>query len=267
MSLPWLNAPVFYVLAHVQFNAIPAMAKYAGEIADRLRKIDYPDPQEEKQTIFSFGVALDGSPSSQQMEQKEVPRWRISNTEKTSGFLLLQDALIFHTTTYLDRYSFFAELRKGLDVVHEVIGLSFVDRIGLRYLNVVKPEAEETLDQYLQPAVRGLGQCFDSGQLQHNMVEAIALLDCGTLISRAFTAHSAGDHPPMPPELMPLSLKVQDRFNPCNGWVTVLDNDCFMQQRIPFSTSDIEASLRKLRNGIDLAFKASITDYAIKKWQ
>ncbi|MBI2779069.1 MAG: TIGR04255 family protein [Gammaproteobacteria bacterium] len=267
MSTSWHNAPVFYVLAHIQFNAIPVMAKFAGEIADRLRKIGYPDPQEEKQTIFSFGVAPDGSPSPQQVEQKEIPRWSISNTEKTSGFLLLQDALIFHTTTYLGRDIFFAELLKGLEVVNEVIGLSFVDRIGLRYLNTVKPETDERLDQYLMPAALGLGQCFDTGQLQHSMVEAVALLDCGTLISRAFTTNSAGDHPPMPPELMPLSLKVQDRFSPCKGLVAVLDNDCFLQQRIPFSISDIEASLQKLRVGIGLAFDASITDYAKEKWQ
>lgn len=267
MSSPWRNAPVFYVLAHIQFNAILGMAKFAGDIADRLRKIGYPDPQEEKQIVLSFGVAPDGSPSPQQVEQKEVARWRISNTEKTSGFLMLQDALIFHTTDYLDRDSFFAELHKGLEVVNNVIKLSFVDRIGLRYLNVVKPEAGETLPQYLQPAALGLGECFDTNQLQHNLVEAIALLDCGTLISRAFTANSAGDHPPMPPELMPLSLKVKERFSPCNGLVTVLDNDCFMQQRIPFSISDIEASLRKLREGIDLAFEASITPYAKEKWQ
>ena len=107
MNSSWDNAPVFYVLAHIQFNAIPAMAKYADEIADRLRKIGYPDPQEEKQIVLSFGVAPDGSPSPQQVEQKEVARWRISNTEKTSGFLMLQDALIFHTTDYLDRDSFF----------------------------------------------------------------------------------------------------------------------------------------------------------------
>lgn len=267
MSLPWRNAPVFYVLAHIQFNAIPAMAKYADEIADRLRKIGYPDPQEEKQIVLSFGVAPDGSPSAQQVEQKEIPRWRISNTEKTSGFLMLQDALIFHTTTYLDRDSFFAELRKGLEVVHEVIGLSFVDRIGLRYLNVVNPEAEETLGQYLQPEARGLGQCFGDDQLQHNMVEVIAQLNYGTLVSRAFTIKSSGGPPPMPPELIPLSLKVQDRFSPCEGLVTVLDNDCFMQQRIPFSISAIEVSLQKLRDGIDIAFQASITDYAKEKWQ
>ena len=267
MSSPWRNAPVFYVLAHIQFNAILGMAKFAGDIADRLRKIGYPDPQEEKQTVLSFGVAPDGSPSPHQVEQKEVPRWRISNTEKTSGFLLLQDALIFHTTTYLDRDSFFTELRKGLEVVHEVIELSFVDRIGLRYLNVVKPEAEETLAHYLKPEARGLGQYFVTGQLKHNMVETVALLDCGTLISRAFTTNSAGGHPPMPPELIPLSLKVQDRFSPCEGLVTVLDNDCFMEQRIPFSISAIEVSLRKLRDGIDIAFQASITDYAKEKWQ
>jgi len=266
MSLPWRNAPVFYVLAHIQFNAIPAMVKYADEIADRLRKIGYPDPQEEKQIVLSFGVASDGSPSPQQVEQKEVARWRISNAEKTSGFLMLQDALIFHTTTYLDRDSFFAELRKGLDVVHEVIELSFVDRIGLRYLNVVKPETEETLAQYLEPAARGLGQYFGAG-LQHSMVEAIAQLDYGTLVSRAFTAYSDGDHPPMPPELMPIPLKVQDRFSPCKGLVTVLDNDCFMQQRVPFSISVIETSLQKLRDGIGLAFDVSITDYAKEKWQ
>jgi len=265
MSASWRNAPVFYVLAHIQFNAIPAMAKYADEIADRLRKIGYPDPQEEKQFIASFGVAPDGSPNPQQFERKEVTRWIISNSEKTSGFLLLQDALIFQTTTYHDRANFIAELCKGLKVVHEVVELSFVDRIGLRYLDVVKPEAGETLTQYLQPVACGLGQHFGDG-LQHSMVEAIAKLDFGTLASRAFTVYSNGDHPPIPPELMPITLNLQGRFSPCKGLVTVLDIDCFIQQRTSFSIPEIEASLQKLREGIGLAFDASITDYAREKW-
>ncbi|MDD5037616.1 MAG: TIGR04255 family protein, partial [Methylococcaceae bacterium] len=187
------------------------------------------------------------------------------NREKTACFLLLQDALIYQTTQYRGRDAFFAELHKGLEVVHEVVGLDFVERIGLRYLDAVMPGEEETLDQYLAPEVLGLGRKLEG--LQHSMVEAVAQLPFGMLVTRAFTVVSQGDHPPMPPELLPLQLVIQPRFSPCDGLITVLDNDCFIQERVAFSLSNIVATLHRLRDGIGLAFERSITQFAQERWK
>lgn len=264
MSTPWSNAPVFYVLAHVQFNAIPVMDRYAAEIADLLRRAGYPDIQDDKQHVVSFGMAMDGS-SAQKVEQREVARWRISNREKTAGFLLLQDALIYHATQYQERGSFFNELLEGLKIVHGVVGLDFIERIGLRYLNAVMPAAGEAVSQYIQPEAQGLSGKFGGG-LQHSMVETVARLPCGMLVSRAFTVMSQGDYPPLPPELLPLPLVIQPRFSPCNGMVTVLDNDCFIENRIAFSIPVIEETLYKLREGIGLAFENTITSFAKEQW-
>ncbi len=266
MSAPWGNAPIFYALAHVQFNAIPAMAKYAPEIADRLRRAGYPDAQEDKQSVASFDMTIGGDPDAQKMDRREVLRWRLSNREKTACFLLSQDALIYQTTHYSGRDAFFAELQKGLEVVHKVVGLDFVDRIGLRYLNSVLPCEGETLDQYLIPEVLGLSGKLKDG-LQQGLVEAVAQLSYGILVSRAYTVVSQGGNPPLPPELLPLQLEVQPRFSPRNGFITVLDNDCFIQKRDAFSLSSIVATLQKLREGIGLAFDCSFTPFAQDRWK
>ncbi len=265
MSIPWSNAPVFYVLAHVQFNAIPVMEKYAAEIADLLRRAGYSDIQDDKQSVVTFGMAMDGSPT-QKVEQRDVARWRISNREKTAGFLLLQDALIYHTTQYQERGSFFNELLEGLKIVHGVVGLDYIERIGLRYLNAVMPTTGETISQYIQPEAQGLSGKFDEGLL-HSMVETVAQLSCGTLISRALTVKSQSDYPPLPPELLPLPLVIQNRFSSCNGIVTVLDNDCFLDSRIEYSVPVIEEALYKLREGISVAFENTITPFAKEQWK
>lgn len=267
MSVPWSNAPIFYALAHIQFNAIPAMAKYEPEISDRLRHVGYPDRQEDKQSVVSFGMTIGGSPDAQKVEHREVQRWRLSNREKTACFLLLPDALIYQTTQYRGREVFFAELRKGLEAVHEIVELDFVERIGLRYLDVVIPREGETLEQYLIPEVLGLGSKLQG--LQHGMVEAVAQLPNGTLVSRAFTVNWHEDIPPMPPELLPLQLEIQPRFTQCKGLITVLDNDCFIQtqERAAFSLPAIIATLSQLRDGVSLAFENSITPLAQERWK
>ena len=266
MNAPWSNVPIFYALAHIQFNAIPAMANYFPEIADRLRHTGYPDNQVDKQAVLSFGMGVGDTPDAHNVERQEVLRWRFSNREKTACFLLLKDALCYQTTHYNGRDAFFAELQKGLKVVHDIVRLDFVDRIGLRYLDAVIPNEGERLDQYLVPEVLGLGRNLNGG-LQHCMVEAVAQLSYGTLISRAYTVITQGGNPPIPPELLPLPLMIQVRFNSCDGLITVLDNDCFIQERVDFSLPNIMATLHKLREGIGLAFDCSITPFAKEQWK
>ena len=268
MNAPWSNAPIFYALAHIQFNSIPAMPTYYPGIADRLRKTGYPDPQDEKQSVVSFGMTIGGNPDAQKFEpRREVLRWRFSNIEKTACFLLLQDALIYQTTCYSGRDAFFAEACKGLEVVHDIVKLDFVDRIGVRFLDAVIPGEGETLDQYLVPEVLGLGRKLNEG-LQHSMVEAVAQLSYGILISRAYTVPSQGGCPPIPPELLPLPLAIQSRFNECDGrLIAILDNDCFIQNRVDFLLPNIMETLQQLREGIGLAFDSSITPFAKERWK
>jgi len=267
MNAPWSNAPIFYALAHIQFNSIPAMATYYPGIADRLRKTGYPDPQDEKQSVVSFGMTIGGNPDAQKVEPREVLRWRFSNIQKTACFILLKDALIYQTTYYSGRDAFFAEVRKGLEVVHDIVELDFVDRIGVRFLDAVIPGEEETLDQYLVPEVLGLGRKLNEG-LQHSMVEAVAQLTYGILISRAYTVLSQRGCPPIPPELLPLPLAIPARFNECDGrFITILDNDCFIQERNDFLLPNIMKTLKQLREGIGIAFDSSITTFAQERWK
>lgn len=271
MNAPWNNAPLFYVLAHIQFNAIPAMAKYYPEIADRLRHLGYPDAQEDKQSVLSFGVEIGGPPDMQKVAQREVLRWRLSNREKSACFLLLEDGLIYQATYYKGRDAFIAEARKGLEVVHEIVRLDFVDRIGLRYLDAVMPKAGETLDQYLVPEALGLGGKLD-GSLQQAMVEAVVRLPYGILVSHAYTLTSQDGYPPMPAELLPLAININPRFklsddSISDGLITVLDNDCFIQERVEFSLPSITQKLNQLRDGVGFAFDVSITDFAREVWK
>ena len=82
-------------------------------------------------------------------------RWSFTNSERTEGYLLLSNALVFHTTAYNTFESFLERTIFGLNLVHEIVELDYVERIGLRYLNAVFPINDETIEQYLNPGLLG----------------------------------------------------------------------------------------------------------------
>ena len=94
------NAPVYYTIAQAQFNPIAAMANYINELQDVFRLQGYTlfDPGKITQLIFR-----DSPPRA---EVIELPIWRITNTDKTSGFILGQTHLTYHSTHYQDHYHY-----------------------------------------------------------------------------------------------------------------------------------------------------------------
>ena len=73
-----------------------------------------------------------------------------------AGFALGSDYLTYQVTDYDVFETFCGTLLEGLETVHKAVGLSYVARIGVRYLDAVFPRADETLEQYLLPEVMGL---------------------------------------------------------------------------------------------------------------
>ena len=252
-------APVFYTLAQVQFNPIAQMSDYVAPLQERLRRSGFPDFRAENQVGLTIRRLEESQPDFQQQQQM---RWSFTNTERTEGYLLLSNALVFHTTAYNTFVNFLQKAIAGLQLVHEIVELAYVERIGLRYLDAVEPMEADTLQQYLNPSLLGLTANIE-GRLNHSFTETVTLVEDGTLVARALITNGALA---MSPDLFPLQLELQARFATINGQNAVLDTDYFFVKRNDFNLKEIETHFIAAHDIITTAFEASVTDYARDKW-
>ena len=252
-------APVFYTLAQVQFNPIAQMSDYVAHLQERLRRSGFPDFQAENQFELTIRRLDESQPDVQ--PQHHV-RWSFMNAQRTEGYLLLSNALVFHTTTYDTFSDFLRKTISGLKLVHEIVELAYVERVGLRYLDAIVPMDNDILQQYLNPSLLGFSTNLD-GRLNHSFTETVTVIEDGNLVARAVITDGALA---LSPDLITLQLELQVRFKEINGRNAVLDTDYFVVKRTSFDLKEIEDQLLKAHDIITNAFKVSVTDYAREKW-
>lgn len=257
------QAPVFYTLVQVVFNSILQMADYVPKIQDRLRRDGFPDFHQAKPNAIAmtFPGAEGGAP---QMTTKEGPtQWGFTDAANTAGYLLQQNSLVYHTTAYETFEVFSQHLIEGLKLLHEFVALSYIERIGLRYIDAVVPRKSEKLSQYLSPHVIGLSEVVD-GALNHSFTETASMSANGQLVARVLITD--GDLA-VPPDLFPIRMKLEDRFAKVKGPHAILDTDHFAAERFDFDLDRVSAVLKASHTRIDRAFAAIATDHARRIWK
>ena len=84
------NAPVYYALAQVRFNAVLALDQYVSTIQDNLRKAGYPDF--EKSFMAAINLNLGAGQGQAVPALQPQSRYQFLNEGRTSGFF----GSIFH---------------------------------------------------------------------------------------------------------------------------------------------------------------------------
>lgn len=266
MSEQWSNPPVFYALAQIQFNAIPEH-KFADDIQQAFREAGFPDAVRDKNMVLnvSTGESPEDAPT---VDRQSTTRHNYLDTRRTEGFVRVSNMLTYHTTNYQTFEHFKARFRLGLETLAKVTMPDYVTRVGARYLDLVRPEAHESLTQYLVPEVLGLSERIQAGG--HSLSETVVATPPLSLISRVFINNQVQPQPrpPMPNELFPLHLGMKEGFQPVVGKVAVVDTDSFeMLDRKPFNVDEICDSLDRVKQQIQNTFDSVITPTAQEKWQ
>ncbi len=259
------NAPVYYVLAQAKFAPVAAMGdKFINEIQDQLRREGYP--LFEQQNIAQ--LQLISSPGEVEPKVAHSVSWLITKEDRTAGFILTTSSLAFHTTHYETNEKFIPELLHGLEIVHNVVKLGHISRLGLRYLDAVLPLANETIADYL---VNGLHGIDFKAKKNYTLIESVfqtesgPLLSNGKLIARVLQLTSAllG----YPSDLLQHGLVPMKRFKieePCEH--AIIDIDHFVEGHMPLDFVKIKKQLLSLHTVIKEAFKATTTGHAEHAW-
>ena len=257
------NAPVYYTVAQVQFNPVLDLDSYVPAIQAKMRDAHFPDFKKEVFQRLDFPVL--GMQQGQMLPPTITTqaRYVFGDIAGQTAFLLEANALTLQTTSYDTFETFSKYLIAALGVLHSVLRLDFVERIGLRYLDAIQPVKDgETLRDFLVPEVLGLA-LRGHGQLQQSISETAVATPAGQLVSRVIVRNGQVG---LPMELSGVALVIAHRFTQRQGIHAIVDTDASFVQRETFEPSKVEARLVALHDEIDASFKATVTDHARASW-
>jgi uncharacterized protein (TIGR04255 family) len=254
--------PLAVVLCQVRFSKIRRMPEFMGAISDILRKEGYPEDVSGvvKQVVIGPGM------TQPQIIEERRDEFR---TKDNQWSVNIADSMVALVTSCYDRFKGFAErLKQVIEIIDQAAGLRHgqVHRIGLRYVDVIDPLDNETLELYLQPSLHGPTTPKSSvmlGSERMMALEAVGRTAIGVMMVR-ITQNNQGVV--VPPDFMhkPMNHKVKVQ---AQRTVTLFDMDHYTEGNWDFDLPKILTSVDALHQGINAAwFNDFITEHALKTW-
>lgn len=258
MGTPLKNPPVYFTVAQVRFNPILKLDEFLPAVQEAFRHLRYSDFLVHPTPVIKTSVQDGKVVPSVQVQS----RFSFGNAAKTHSFLLDEASLTLQSTAYGTFEDFSDRFLAGLELLHRIVDLDFIARVGLRYLDHVRPLADDAIDQYLCETALGQTGRLE-GEAQYSLCETVMHVRGVKMISRVLTQHS-----PLvfPPDLSPLGLEVNPRFLGEARLHAMLDTDGFTDQREPFSIDAARGHLDAIHGVIGKAFHAIVTEHAREMW-
>ena len=122
------KSPLSYVLAQIRFPSIESMEKYIPLIQEEIRG---QLPYIEESSLNNITVTPQG------MENKIEKSWNFIDKEKTNAILINKNSISFQTSDYQSSEELFENFKSALIKINNIIKISLVARIGLRYINCI----------------------------------------------------------------------------------------------------------------------------------
>lgn len=266
------NAPLVYTIGVLRFPRNPEIGRFASAFLSAIRG-EYPQFDEIALNFVTAKISLGPDAKSEvenQIDRRELKMFQFASPDRSWAFILSEELLGLHTSSYLDHDDFVQRFRTGLEALLGIrdLGMKWIEAIGFRYVDLVKPLAGEPLEDYLHDWVlppsppKALGKM----DLVQGMYVAQYKTEYGDLRFQSLRT------PPMtlPPDLdTPLVKK--------NGWVPEIPAGDFALMDIdhgrhfsPLEEIDVDQICSKffeLRLASRKLFDAAGTDHAMSVWK
>ena len=234
-----------------------SMDRYVPEIQEKLRQ-RYPWFQHSK--VQELMLQAQAVPTVNFSD-----RYEFLQRDKRTGVVLTSNSIAFHTNKYSSYETFEEELEKALNAIQDSVGIGLVERIGLRYVDLVKLGPNETWTDYFNPGLLGLDRAsLGVSQWISSQFVSQGRTELGVLVVRYTQSET-----PLPPDLhlLPVSLTFPgDLLNP--GEVgTILDFDHYSELTCDFELEPVISAIGNLHDNVDRAFRNAVTPAALRKWE
>jgi uncharacterized protein (TIGR04255 family) len=261
--VPLSKQPLVLVLCQVRFSPVRKMADYIPAIQEEFRRHDFPIERAGKiqqLTITPAGV-----------HAVEQERWEYRTKDEQWSVTVLQDSVVLQTTAYEKFEGFAGRFERAVRTVLEKTEQSqfgLVQRVGLRYVDLVQPRADEDYRVYLRPGFHGVAdEVFRAGS--HRLhVESVGHTDVGdtegTMIIRIAQNDRGFD---LPPDLVGGAPKHTSRAR-VGELVTLVDMDHFIEGKFDPDAGWVVARAYEMHDHLIETFHKHVaTEKAIEVWR
>ncbi len=139
----WRKPPLAYVVAELVISPYYSISDKVPSLQDRLRG-DFP------KTVEAQEIVVDGPKPSAQ------PLWHLIAADQNYGIQLGTRSISLHATSYTNSSDMMSQWADVLDAIHEANLGAFVERAGLRYVDLIVPTGDRSPADYLAPHLQGV---------------------------------------------------------------------------------------------------------------
>jgi uncharacterized protein (TIGR04255 family) len=254
------RAPLVYAVAQAKFSTVENIAKSIPEFQEKLRMNGYPRMIAGQLTNITF------SPQSQLPDTFQTPRWDFHDRERHVGIVLAKDAISLQVAKYSGFEGFCSRFKSALETLNEIVAPALIERLGLRYVNLIRPDAGRSVHEYVQEGLLGIrderaGVIKSSCFVNYSGVTAAGILSVRSL--------QRTDGQILPPDLHPMTLSQSVAPVPVGEKILTLDFDHYsdlQQSPIEFSPIEVIQRMWHLHDNITMAFLAATTSVALDEW-
>jgi uncharacterized protein (TIGR04255 family) len=163
----------------------------------------------------------------------------------------------------VDFEHFVSEAVKGLKPTLEILRPTLIDRVGLRFIDLIEATDTAGLDSYIEAPLLGYKPQIDGFQAQLNQQMVMGKTTSGNIVFR----YSRAQHPiAVPPELMDPTLAGLKK--PQSSMESVIvDIDHFKDNAdLDPNLEQLEKLIRDLQGPMSTLFKDAVTKFACDEW-
>ncbi|MDB4877365.1 MAG: hypothetical protein JWM41_3811 [Gemmatimonadetes bacterium] len=251
------NAPLVHTVAQVRFSPDLKISEAVPNIQGDLKGIGFP--RFEKSEVSNIDLSS-GVPKLDQLD-----RWDFLTRDKKTGVALTRDFVVLQTSAY-DTFAIFGDLlRQVLEILAKYARIDVVERLGIRYVDLVRRQKDESFKDYLKPGLVGFP--FDEVHGEEiiesfSAVQSVAKLADSALTIRCLQANNGQF---LPPDLAPTGLHYEVVLEK-GELVAIIDSDHYAMVDMDFGPKAIIERLDSLHQLANKAFRSAVTSHALKQW-
>jgi len=256
------NAPLALVLAQVRFSPYLTIGNLVPAIQEALRK-NYPSFRHDQ--VQSIEIGPTASPATTTTEHI----WSFTNLENQEGFLIQQNSLVFLATHYKTFHDFSGRHATLLQAFEKIVPDLLVERLGLRFIDVIVPKQGEMPEDYVASGLRGCEIDSISPSNFRSQYQARWMRHDGALLFRFATG--------ITPPFWPQDLRTVQLANPeviarahtahtANLRIGRMDFDRTTAYRGPFVAPELLSQFSNMHSDLSRTFKGAMSSHAEAQW-
>ncbi len=172
------------------------------------------------------------------------------------------NAITLHSALNQTAEEFDGVLLEAISTVFEIVGLDLIERIGLRYINVIQPSENGGLSGCIQEGLLGIDLKRAGATNSAWHVYSVNQTEYGVLI---FQVRHPVSEPFLPPDVLGAP---HPKIRPLRDFPSlVLDLDHFVGLNAPFSIESIRTTIGNFHSVIERAFTLAVKESALGAWR